>query len=1013
MKISNQLRLSAGSLAVGLVLASAPAYAQDTDVTSDGDELAINDENAIVVTGSRLNVNPNLEGANPVLSVTSEQITQQGTVRIEDLVNQLPQVFASQAGEVSNSATGTAQINLRGLGAERTLVLIDGKRLPYGSSVSSPANVDLIPSQLIERIDILAGGASAVYGSDAVGGVANFVLKRDFEGVEIDIQGGFQQTGNNSDFFAGVLDAAQQNVPGSTTDGAEYSFTGILGANTADGRGNVTIFGNYERRESVTQNNRIFSACTIGESSNPVTSFGGAGCVGSGNFRLFGSAASTVVDGTGASVQNVFQEADGTIVPFVGGPAQTFNFGQFNFFQRPSERFSIYGKGHYEITDNIEFFADVSYTDVVSDAQIAQTASFGTFFYQVNCDNPFIQGTPGIALTDVFGCSAADIAAGNDVTGITAAHRNVEGGPRNSRLENSAFRIVSGLRGDFGEGVWSWEAFGQYSETSDTSISSNDFVIANLQQALFAVDDGTGNVVCRDPSGGCVPYNPFQRNADGTTAITTDQTDFVQGLGIVVGETTQLVVGANVQADLGEYGFSSPFSDDGIGFLVGVEYREDTLNSVPDEISQVPGGGFTGVGGATLPVEGSVDVYELYGELQVPLVTGRPFFEELTFSAQYRYSDYTADGNGVSNGFSTDAFGFGGVWSPVEDIKFRAQFQRSVRAPNVIELFTGQDTGLPNLNSAGVNANGVQLFDPCASNAPIASLAACMNTGVTAAQFGSILDVISGQTQSITGGNTDLVPESSDTYTFGVVVEPRFIPGLSVSLDYFDITVDDFINDGIGAQVILDNCLASGDATFCDLLQRAPSGTLAAAPGVGFVATNLNIATVSTAGFDAQVRYSTDIGNLGGLRFDYSATLLDQNDFVPFPGGNAIECKGVVDNGCIQPVNPEYRHRMTATWASNFDLDLSLTWRFFSSTDDEPVAANPEIDEALPSISYIDLSGIWQLNDTIEIRAGVLNLFDEIPPVSSSSGPPLGNGNTFPTIYDTARQIFAGINFKF
>ncbi len=1012
MKISNQLRLSAGSFAVGLALASAPAFAQDADVTSDGDE-AVEDENAILVTGSRLNVNPNLEGANPVLSVTDEQITQQGTVRIEDLVNQLPQVFAAQAGEVSNAATGTAQLNLRGLGAVRTLVLVDGRRLPYGSSVSSPSNVDLIPTQLIERIDILTGGASAVYGSDAVGGVANFVLKRDFEGVELDIQGGFQQTGNNSDFFAGVLNAADQVVPGSTTDGAEYSFTGILGANTGDGRGNVTLFANYERREAVTQNNRIFSACTIGESSNPVTSFGGAGCVGSGNFRLFGSADSTVVDAAGDPVQNVFQQADGTIVPFIGGPAQTYNFGQRNFFQRPSERFTIYAKGHYEITDNIELFADVSYTDVISDAQIAETASFGTFAYSINCDNPFIQGTPGIALTDVFGCSAADIAAGTDVTGITASHRNIEGGPRNSRLENSAFRIVGGLRGDFGEGVWSWEAFGQYSETSDTSISTNDFIIANLQQAFFAVDDGAGNVVCRDPSGGCVPYNPFQRNADGTTAITPDQTDFIQGVGIVVGQTTQLVAGANLQADLGEYGFSSPFSDDGVGFLVGVEYREDTLDSIPDEISQVPGGGFTGVGGATLPVAGNVDVYELYSELQIPLVTDRPFFRELTLSGQYRYSDYTANGNGVTNGFSTDAFGIQGVWAPVEDIKFRAQFQRAVRAPNVIELFTGQDTGLPNLNSAGVNANGVQLFDPCASNAPIASLAACENTGVTAAQFGTILDVISGQTQSITGGNPDLVPESSDTWTFGVVIEPSFVPGLSVSLDYFDITVDDYISAGIGAQVILDNCLATGDPTFCDLLQRGPSGTLAAAPGVGFQATNLNIATVNTAGFDAQVRYSTDIGNLGSLRFDYAATLLDENNFIPFPGGDPIECKGVVDNGCIQPVNPEYRHRVTATWASNFDLDLSLTWRYFSATDDEPVAANPEIDEALPSISYIDLSAVWQVNDTIALRAGVLNLLDEIPPVSTSSGPPLGNGNTFPTIYDTARQFFGGINFKF
>ncbi len=1027
MKISNQLRLSAGSFAVGLALASAPAFAQDADVSSDGD--AAEEENQILVTGSRLNVNPNLEGANPVLSVSQEQIKAQGTVRVEDLVNQLPQVFAGQAGEVANGASGTSTLNLRGLGAQRTLVLIDGRRLPYGSSQISAANLDLIPTQLIERVDVLTGGASAVYGSDAVGGVANFILKRDFEGVELDIQGGFQQNGNDVGFFRNVLENANQPVPGPVTDGAEYSFTGILGANTADGRGNVTIFGNYERREQITQDNRIFSACTIGNSSNPVTSFGGAGCVGSGNFRLMGGAvgltdpagSATNPTATDQTVNLFFQEANGELVEFVGGPAQTYNFGARNFFQRPSERFTIYAKGHYEISDNLEFFADLSYVDNVSDAQIAETASFGVGQYSVNCDNPYLEGVAGTArgqtftYYDIYGCDAAAIAAGTIVDGVTVSHRNVEGGPRNSRLENSAFRIVSGLRGDFGDGVWSYEVFGQYAETSDTSISTNDFVIANLDQALLAVRDVDGNIVCQDPSGGCVPYNPFQRGPNGETLITSDQTDFIQGVGIVVGETSQLVVGANVQADLGEYGFSSPFSDEGIAFLVGVEYREDTLSSTPDEISQVPGGGFTGVGGATLAVEGAVDVYEIYSELQIPLVTDRPFFKELTVSGQYRYSNYTASGNGIDNGFSTDAFGIQGVWAPIDDIKFRAQFQRSVRAPNVIELFTGQDTGLPNLNSAGTNTLGQQLFDPCSSAAPIASLAACENTGVTAAQYGSIIDVISGQTQSITGGNPDLAPESSDTFTAGFVFEPTFLPGFSLSVDYFDITVDEFISAGIAAQTTLDQCLATGDAAFCDLITRStPNGNLVSGqPGVGFIATNLNIAELNTSGFDIQAGYSTDIGGIGGLRLDYAATILDTNDFVPFPGGDAIDCAGFLNNGCVQPVNPKYRHRAVLTWQSLFGPDINVTWRHFSSTDNDVVADNPEIDDQLPAQNYVDLSFTYGVTDTVTLRGGVLNVLNNQPPVSASSGPPLGNGNTFPTIYDTGRQFFGGINFKF
>lgn len=1002
MNISKQLRLSAGTLAVSLAMASMPAFAQDADVSSDAAE---EEDRGIVVTGSRLNLNPNLEGAAPVLSVSQEQIQSQGTIRVEDLVNQLPQVFAGQAGEVSNGASGTATLNLRGVGSVRTLVLIDGRRLPYGSSSISSANLDLIPTQLIERVDVLTGGASAVYGSDAVGGVANFILRRDFEGIELDFQGNFQQTGNGNTFFNNVTAAAQQPVASPIIDGEEYVITGMIGTNTADGRGNVTIYASYEKRNQVTQNNRSFSACTIGESSSS-TSFGGAGCVGSSNFRRFAD----FFNGDGVN-DDVFQLEDGTLVPFVGGPAQTYNFGQRNFFQRPSERFTIYGRGHYDITDNLEAFMDISYTDVFSDAQIAESASFG--IWNINCDNPFINGTPGIDLaTEVFGCSADDIANGVIKANQFMSHRNVEGGPRNSRLENSAFRIVGGLRGDFADGVWGYELFGQYSETSDSSLSTNDFIIENTQQAFLAVDDGNGNVVCSDPSGGCVPYNIFTRTG-GTTDVTQAALDFIQGVGIVIGSTSQLVYGGNIQGDLGEYGVSFPWAEDGVALLVGFEGRRDELVSIPDEISQVPGGGFTGVGGATLPVEGQVEVLEFFAELQVPIVQDKPGFEELTFSGQYRYSDYDAAGNNTTNSFSTDAFGLALTWAPVEDLTIRGQFQRAVRAPNVIELYTGQNTGLPNLNSA-TNSNGDQIFDPCATAFPTASQAACANTGVTAAQYGNVPDVISGQTQSLTGGNPQLAPEESDTWTVGGVFTPSFAPGLTVSVDYFNITVEGFIQGGIAAQTTLDQCLATGDPTFCSLINRATNGSLIAGiPGVGFQQTNLNIAELETAGFDIQVNYSTDIGSLGGLRFDYAGTYLDKFDFASFPGDTPIECAGFLNNGCVSPVNPQYRHRALLTWETPLDVEASVTWRHFSGTENDAVAANPEIDDDLQAVNYIDLSFFYEITDDIRLRAGVLNVTNTQPPVSTSSGPPLGNGNTFPTIYDTARTVFGGVNFRF
>lgn len=976
-------------------MASAQSSADETPAPID----------EITVTGSRLTTNPNLAAATPVLSVTAEEAVIRGNVRIEDFVNVLPQVFAAQASEVSNGASGTATLNLRGLGTERTLVLIDGRRLPYGSSQISSANLDVIPLQMVERVDILTGGASAVYGSDAIGGVANFILKRDFEGVELGVQYGTSYNSNSDGFWENVLEAGGQPVPGSSTDGDETLVYGMLGVNSADGRGNATLFASYEDRKAIFQKDRVFSGCALGQDTGP-NSFGGFGCVGSANFRLFG--------GPGGFA---FQQENGSIDAFAGGPAQTFNFGPFNFFQRPSERYTIYGKGYFEVADNIELFGDISYINNLSDAQIAPTASFGIGAYDINCDHPLIQNNPGsLAFTDIFGCSAQDIADGTIVSGITASHRNVEGGPRNSRLENSALRIVAGLRGTFADDVWGWEVFTLASETRDQSESTNDFVIENLQQALLVTTDANGNPVCIDPSGGCVPYNIFQRGPNGESLVTDAATSFIHGVGLVNGSTSQVGFGGTLQADLSEYGWQLPSADNGVGFLLGFEQRTDELDARPDEISQQPDGGFTGVGGPTLPVKGEVDVTEFFTEFEVPLVTGMTGAQELTFRGQYRFSDYEGKGNNTLNPFDANAYGLSLAWAPVDELRIRAQYQRAVRAPNVIELYTGQGTGLPNLSPAGTNANGVQLFDPCASNAPIATLEECQRTGVTAAQYGTILDVISGQTQSLTGGNPLLDPEKADTVTFGFVWTPSFVDNLSVSVDYFNILVEDAIASGIPAQTTLNNCLATGDATFCNLITRSSSGSLAAGTfGVGFQQTNINIGELETTGLDLQAVYGFDVGE-HGVRLDYAATILDQLDLVPFPGADPIECAGFFGNNCAgdpeKGPSPEYRHRLVATWQTPWSVDIGATWRFFGSTKND----SPEetFETELDSVNYLDLTASWYLmDDTITIRGSILNIFGEDPPIFSGAGPALGNGNTYPTVFDTSTAMIVSLKYVF
>jgi len=993
----------------GLALGLPPmaALAQDeapSDEETEAEQQEAPDVDRMVVTGSRLMTDSNLIAPNPVLTVGEAELESRGITRIEDLTNSLPQVFAGQTAEVSNGATGTATLNLRGLGAIRTLPLIDGRRLPFGSAQSSPANIDNVPSGLIDRIEIVTGGASAVYGSDAIGGVVNFILKDNFEGLEIDVQGGFHQAGNDSDLFEAVLNDADVAAPGGEIDGREINVSLTMGANTADGRGNVTMFFNYENLKPITQDNRIESACALGGSASGPE---GIGCIGSGNFRLFA--------GPG-NPDGVFQEEDGEFVPFVSSPRTTFNFGPRNFFQRPIERFQFYTKADYEITDDIELFADISFMNNSSDAQIAESATFGV--WSINCDNPLIQpeASTGIPLTEVFGC-VPDPETGvipDQFDNITASHRNVEGGPRNSELDLTTWRTIGGVRGTIFD-HYDFELFGQFSRVLDTDISEQDLIIDNVQDAFFVVEDENGNPVCRSGNPGCVPLDIFTRGPNGETNVTDEAREFVEGIGLVTGEVDQQVFGGTIQTDLGRFGVQSPFADSGLGLLFGGEFRQDELVSKPDQISQQPDGGFTGVGGPTLPVSGEVRVREAFVEGQLPLINDVPAFEQLAVGGAYRHSDYTTRSNalGTERKFDTDTWHVYVNWTPIDQLRLRGQFQRAIRAPNVIELFTGQGTGLPDLTG------NMGLFDPCASANPIRSFEECARTGVTEEQFGRILDVIAGQTQSITGGNPDLDPEESDTWTFGAVITPDFVPGLTLSADWFNIELDDAIADGIGAQTILDNCLDTGNPAFCNLINRGPTGSLVAGQsGVGFQATNINIATLETTGIDLQAVYDLDLWNIGlegagSVRFDYAATILDELRETPFPGADVIECAGFFLGECDIP-NPEYRHRMITSWQTPWDVTVNATWRFFSSTDNQSGDVTPVIDREIDTIQYLDLSANWIATDALEFRAGVNNIFGEQPPVITSAGPAsFGNGNTFPGVFDAqGRFIFFGATYR-
>jgi iron complex outermembrane receptor protein len=992
-------------------VAAAVAATLPTLVVAQDEEANLEE---VLVTGSRL-TKSNVTSSVPLVQIGAEEINSRGVARIEDMVNILPNVFVSQTAEVANGATGTSTLNLRGLGSSRTLVLIDGKRLPFGSPFSSSANVDMVPARMVERVDVVTAGASAVYGSDAVAGVVNFITKKDFEGFEFDYQYGTNYNANDNGYMQGKLADAEFFDPGSTTAGAASLMSVMMGVNSDDGRGNITLFGSYEDMQSMIGKDRDTGACTLFGSADPF-------CGGSSNFRRYNGTIGNGVAGT------VFQELDGTIVPIDFSRSDVFyNYGAVNHYQRPVERWNLGASGHYEITDNVEAYFDTTYMNNKTEAQIAESASFNRPF-ETNCDNPLLTGGAGpngdgIMLGSITGTFDANgdfvscldyMAAGNDPIDVQFinSHRNIEGGPRVSTYENSSWRAIFGFRGDINDD-FAFDIFGQFSATEGTRISQNDLNYNRVQQALYIVDDGNGNPVCRDSSGGCVPWNIFERNADGTTAVTDEAAAFIAGVGIVTGETEQTVFGGTIEGDFTNMGIQSPMADAGLSGLIGFEMREDKLGRLADDISKISGGrGLTGTGGATLPIAGSIEVEEIFMEMSMPLITGKPMIQELGLTAGYRYSDYTTNGNGLSNSFDADTYFAGISWAPNDEVRFRFNQAVAIRAPNVFDLYVGINTGLVELSP--VNGDG----DQCSGPTPVATQAQCANTGLSAAQYGSVDPSAAGQFNLITGGNPNLVAEEGETTTFGVVITPSMIENLSVSIDYFDIEVTDAIGS-VPAQTSYDRCLTTGDPAFCanvtrdtagtlHLLNEAPDGGLS-----GLSQQNVNVSTFATEGVDVNVTYMLDLSDMGSINFDYAATFLDTNYSVAIPGDDKVECAGAYAGPCGLPA-PEYNHRFLATWMTPYDVNVSATWRHIGETDlyglDDPQGY---LEDSMEERNYLDVAATYDYSENVQIRVGANNILGDDAPVTTAAGTGTGNNNTYPGLFDVSTYLFAGVTVKF
>ncbi|HMQ19761.1 MAG TPA: TonB-dependent receptor [Sphingopyxis sp.] len=990
----SKLKLGAAPVVLGIALVSAPAYAQD--VTSQ-DDTATSGSTDIVVTGTRI-ANPNLEQSAPVSVVGAEEISYIQPTSAEDFIRDLPGAVPSIGPQTNNGSDGSARANLRGLGSNRNLVLLNSRRVtPRGTDAGVDLNV--IPVALLERVDVYTGGASTAYGADAVAGVLNFVTRRDFAGFDALASYGLTERG----------------------DGAVKRLDVTLGANFDDGRGNVVMSVGYAKTSPVLQGDRAIGQLARQSSVCSAAQIANLGCNPAIHNVTMGfpqgsstAAPATILSpnlpGTGSSGVS----ADGnSIIPNV---PNDYNFQPINLFQTPLERFNIYTQGRYEISSAVEAYAEAMYVRTSVDLNLAPAGIFGSTV-SVPLNSPFLSAQQANYLCSASSQSAtgnipagadcaAEIAAGSMVN-VGIGRRFVEAGPRISRETTNMFHINVGLRGPL-TSTLRWDISGAYGESDRTQTRIGWGLLSRARQAAAGCPAGS--------AAGCVPLNLF----GPAGSITPEMIAFID-VPTYFFSATEFASAQGVIS--GDFGWASPWATQPVGIAVGAEYRRYFASSRGDGLSAIPGE-VLGAGAAGLPISGEYDTTEFFGELVLPIVEDKPFFHNLTLEAGVRYADYSTSGGNWT-------WKVGGSWSPIRDIKFRGVYSRAVRAPNIAELFQPQVTALT-----------ARTTDPCQGTlAEVAArgpnhVALCNAqltlVGAPTALLGTIEAPTAGQIQSTQGGDPNLDPEKARTITAGVVLQPSMVPGLSLTLDYFDIKVTDAISSPTQSDVI-DGCFR-GNSAFCSTIFRNPlTGQLSgpAETTFGPVLFLSNLGRIETSGWDLGVNYRRDLG-FATLNWSLNGTYTEKNLFQATPVSVNRECVGYYSISCGAP-QPKWSWNMRTTLSFG-DTDVSLRWRHLSGTQVEPQAPNPlpaagvpttdgptttsivEAYRRIPAYDYFDLSLQQSISDILRVTLTVTNLFDKDPPaVGQTIGTSATNsGGTFPTVYDPlGRRYTVGVNLRF
>ena len=1048
----SKLKLGAAPLVMSVALVSAPAYAQDAEEGATGNS-------EIVVTGTLIR-NPNLEQSTPVNVTTADTIELKQSNVAEEVLRELPGVVANIGSAVNNGNGGASYVDLRGLGSIRNIVLLNGNRVAP-SDVNGRVDLNNIPLALIERVDALTGAAVTTYGADAITGVVNFVTKRDFAGLEVTASNQLTEEG----------------------DGHIFRVDATIGANFDDGRGNAVLSIGYQQADPVYQGARAFSNDTLDSYSN---TFIGSGTSVPSRFAgtrplTAGGTPNTLpesiftgtydADGNPIYVANPGGAANGGLrqVNDAGAGVGTFafyNFNPFNIFQTPFERFNIYGQANYEVSDSVEVYTRGMFSKNTVSTIIAPSGSFGGTV-PINLNNPFLPDTlrnqfcafdvnprpdiytarftPGecaaaAAATGRSDAAYREIGAGGFVAfdvnndgvvsagegynpnpAVTLNRRTPEVGPRISDYQTTFFDYRVGARGGITDTI-DWSIEGAYGESENIQTIQGYTLQSRFREASLS-DDG---VTCQSGNADCVPVDLF--GPEGS--ITPAMAGYLSENSTTVNRTSLSQVRGIVSGDLG---FSSPGAVQPIGFALGGEYRKYTAQQASDLLAKTPGE-LGGAGGAAPDIDGAYDVYEAYAEIVAPLIEDKPFFESLTLEAGVRYSDYSIEGAG---GYDTWTWKAGGSWEPGAGVKFRGNYSRAVRAPNIGELFTPQTVGLTNLG-----------IDPCAGTAPTTDAnlrAVCIAQGAPVGTIGSITNPTAAQANITVGGNLNLQPEKADTWTLGVVWQPDFLPRFNLSLDYYNIKINDVLGTPLPGDIIAacfdELSAASASDPACTSIRRNPiTGGLDGDPSItpGLFGLTNNLGRLYTDGFDLLMNYSTDVG-FASLDWSFVGNWTRHSKYnanVANPDSLNRECVGYYSVNCsfTGSIQPEFQ--FSNRFTLGFDtVDVSLLWRWIDGVQFEPQQLQDDIDAALgapddcpdptgtdaggcvvdpqfrkiKAAHYFDLTARFNVSENLVFTATVQNLLDKQPPlVGNSIGSTTYNsGNTYPSTYDALGRRYA------